>query len=380
MVATTGRADYGLLKPVVRALQRARGVTVRWLVTGAHLQRRLGLTIREIERDGFRPIVDTVTLGAGSDSPEGIATSIGRGVVGAARLFDRKRPDILLVLGDRFETLAMVAAALPFNIVVAHVHGGERTEGVIDEAIRHAITKMSHLHFVSNRDHARRVRQMGEEGWRITVSGAPGLDAIRGVRPTSAAALTRRLGVEVGRRTLLVTYHPETLRLERALPNFQAVLDALDRIDASVVFTIPNADTGRSRLHAALAAAVAGHPDRIVVNSLGRQDYFSLLTHVGAMVGNSSSGLIEAPSFGLPVVNIGDRQRGRTRARNVIDVEPTARAVEAAIRRALRPAFRRSLRRLRNPYGNGGAGARIARRLAAVPIDDRLIVKTFVDL
>lgn len=380
MVATTGRADYGLLRPVFRALERSRGVTARWLVTGGHLQRRLGLTIRDIERDGVRRSIDTVTLGAASDSPAGIATSIGRGVMGAARLFARRRPDILLVLGDRFETLAIVAAALPFNIVVAHVHGGERTEGAIDEGIRHAITKMSHLHFVSNREHGRRVRQMGEQAWRIIVSGAPGLDAVRGLKPTTAAALTRRLGVDVCRRTLLVTYHPETLRPGRALAHFQAVLAALDRLGAPVVFTIPNADIGRSRLQAALDKAVARRADWTVVSSLGQQDYFSLLTHVGAMVGNSSSGLIEAPSFGLPVVNVGDRQRGRVRARNVIDVAPTAQAVEAAIRRALRPAFRRSLRGLRNPYGAGGAAARIARRLATVSLDDRLIVKTFVDL
>ena len=151
LIVTAGRADYGLLKPVMQALQHSRGVTARWLVTGAHLQRRLGLTIRELERDGFRPMIDTVALGPGSDSPEGIATSIGRGVAGAARLFARRRPDILVVLGDRFETLAMAIAAMPFNIIVAHLHGGERTEGLIDEAIRHAITKMSHLHFCVER-------------------------------------------------------------------------------------------------------------------------------------------------------------------------------------------------------------------------------------
>jgi UDP-hydrolysing UDP-N-acetyl-D-glucosamine 2-epimerase len=377
-VVTTGRADYGLLKPVVRALEDAPNVKTRWLVTGAHLQRRLGLTIREIERDGFRRIIDTVALGSGVDTPEGIAASIGRGVTGAARLFARQRPDILVVLGDRFETLAVAAAALPFNIVVAHIHGGERTEGLIDEAIRHAITKMSHLHFVSNRDHARRVRQMGEESWRVTVSGAPGLDAVRGFVPTPSSVLARRLGVDVGRRTLLVTYHPETLSPERAGANFRAVLAALDRVDCPIIFTIPNADTGRSGLYADLQKAVGARPQRVVVRSLGQQDYFSLLAHVGAMVGNSSSGLIEAPSFALPVVNVGDRQQGRVRARNVIDVAPAARAVEGAIRRALTPAFRRSLVRLRNPYGSGGAARRIVQRLTTVPLE-RLIVKTFVD-
>jgi UDP-hydrolysing UDP-N-acetyl-D-glucosamine 2-epimerase len=378
-VVTTGRADYGLLAPIVRALIDMPRVVVRLIATGAHLSRRFGLTVRQIEADGFGPILERVDLNLSDDSPKAIAAAIGRGTAGFGALFAKRRPDLLVLLGDRYETLSAASAALPFNLPIAHIHGGELTEGAIDDAIRHAISKMSHLHFVAARPYAQRLRRLGEEGWRITVSGAPGLDAVHDMERMSAAELERDLGVPIGRQTLLVTYHPETLAPGRAGADAAELLAALDRVGAPVVITSPNADPGRDPIQRAVEAFVRRAPDRVLVASLGQRRFLSLLAAVGAMVGNSSSGLIEAPSFRLPVVNIGDRQRGRLRARNVIDTAARRADIERAARRALSPRWRRSLRGLRNPYGDGSAAGRIVAVLARVPLDRRLLVKRFMD-
>jgi UDP-hydrolysing UDP-N-acetyl-D-glucosamine 2-epimerase len=235
---------------------------------------------------------------------------------------------------------------------------------------------MSHLHFVAAAAYGRRLRQMGEEPWRITVSGAPGLDSITALRPLPGSRLEKELGVPVDRRTLLVTYHPETLGRSDE-QSVAELLAALDGTAAPMVFTMPNADTGRDAVSRSIANFVEGSPGRVWSHNLGHQRYLSVMARVGAMVGNSSSGIIEAPTFRLPVVNVGDRQRGRIRARNVIDVPPARRQIAAAIKRALDPRFRRSLASLKNPYGNGGASKRIARVLLSVPLDRKLLVKRF---
>ena len=381
-VLTTGRSDYGLLQPVIVALRRHVGVRVLVFVTGMHLSPRFGHTVRDVEADG-RPadIVRVPALTAGDDAPA-IARSIGRTTSRFARALATHRPNIFVVLGDRFEVLGAAAATVPFNIPLAHIHGGEVTEGAMDDVIRHALTKMSHLHFVATRAYAVRVRQMGEEPWRVTVSGAPGLDVLRGFRPTPASRLAARVGIPIDRTTLLVTYHPETRRGQAGtLADLDTLLAVLDRFEAPVLFTAPNADTGRDEMARRIAAFVAAAPARrALMANLGHQDYLSAMAHAGAMVGNSSSGLIEAPSFRMPVVNIGDRQRGRVRARNVIDVPARAAAIRHGIRTALDPAFRRSLRRLANPYGRGAAGPVIADVLVGTALDQRLLVKRFVDL
>lgn len=377
-VVTTGRSDYGLLKPVIDALRARRSVRVRILATGMHVSARLGWTIDDIARDGLARLTEPIEVLVDADTPSAVAKSIGLATISFAQVFARSRPDMIVVLGDRVEALGAVTAAMPFNIPVAHIHGGESTEGAIDECVRHAITKMSHLHFASTPRYGARLRQMGEERWRVVVSGAPGLDNIRALDATPAPALARRLGIAIGRETLLVTYHPETLRPADAGRDVDQLLRALARSGRPIVFTAPNADTARD-VAGRIARFAAQSPQRVFASNLGQVDYLSLMKIVGAMVGNSSSGLIEAPSFGLPVVNIGDRQRGRIRARNVIDTPPRAGAIERALSRALAPAFRASLRGMRNPYGSGDAAARIAQTLAAVVLDRRLIAKRFVD-
>ncbi len=379
-VVTVGRSDFGIYRPVLEAIRAEPTLALRLIVSGMHLSPHYGSTVEQIEAEGF--VVDErVEMLLSSDSPEGIAKSMGLGAIGFAQSFAHSRPDILLVLGDRFEMHAAALAALPFNIPVAHIHGGEVTEGAMDEALRHAITKLSHLHFTSTEEYARRVIQLGEEPWRVTVSGAPGLDNLHGMVWLNAAELKQRFGLRIDEAPLLVTFHPVTLEYTSAAYQIDELLHALLARGSSVIFTLPNADTGNSIIRQKIAAFVAAHPDSAqAVESLGTQGYFSLMRLAAAMVGNSSSGIIEAASFGLPVVNIGSRQGGRARGRNVIDVGYNHSEILDGIQRAVAPAMRQSLQGMQNPYGDGHAAQRIVSRLRDVPLDAKLIVKRFYDL
>ena len=378
-VVTVGRSDYGIYQPVLRAMQEHPALEPHLLVSGMHLSPEFGLTVREIEADGF-PIRDRVEMLLSSDSPEGIAKAIGLGTIGFAQVYGRWRPDLLLVLGDRFEMYAAALAALPFKIPVAHLHGGELTEGATDDALRHSITKLSHLHFVSTEEYARRVRQMGEEPWRVVVSGAPGLDGIEGFTGLSREELESRFGLDVAQPPLLVTYHPASLEYEQTACQVKELLTALERSRLPVVFTAPNADVSGRTVATMIREFVASHPQARFVANLGRRGYFGLMRHAAARVGNSSSGIIEAASFRLSVVNVGTRQQGRVQGANVIDVGYESVAIGAAIARAVSPEFRRTLADLRNPYGDGRAGERIAAALAQVPLDASLVIKRFCDL
>jgi UDP-hydrolysing UDP-N-acetyl-D-glucosamine 2-epimerase len=305
---------------------------------------------------------------------------MGLATEGFARVFGREAPDLLLVLGDRFEMFAAAAAAVPFVLPIAHVHGGERTAGAIDDVLRHAMTKMAHLHFVSAEAHARRVCQLGEEAWRVVVSGAPALDELLALPPVDDAALSARVGVDVTQPFALCTFHPVTLEPGSAERQGRALLDALDDVDVPVVFTMPNADSGGRVLRAQLASALATHPRWRAHESLGLHTYGAVLARAAAVVGNSSSGIIEAPSFHVPVVNIGARQAGRTRSRGVVDVDADRAAIADAVRAALLPASRAALVNVENVYGDGHAADRIVERLMSAPLDQRLIAKGFVDL
>jgi UDP-N-acetylglucosamine 2-epimerase (non-hydrolysing)/GDP/UDP-N,N'-diacetylbacillosamine 2-epimerase (hydrolysing) len=377
-VVTVARSDYGIQRPVIDAIHRDPDLSLRLMVSGMHLAPQFGLSVRTIEADGF-PIADRIDMLLSSDAPVAIATSMGLGTIGFAQAFARSRPDVLVAAGDRFELHAAVTAALPFNIPIAHVHGGESTEGLIDEAIRHSITKMSHLHFVSTEAYADRVRQMGEEAWRVVVSGAPSLDNLHALPRLTKAELAQRLGVRFDRPLLLATFHPVTLEYERTPAHIASLLDALESVDAEILFTYPNADTGGRVIIDAIERFVATHPNARARADLGSVVYLSLLPHVAAMVGNSSSGIIEAASFRMPVVNIGRRQQGRSCSANVIHVEPERDAIARALATAMSASFRSRLVTLVNPYGDGHAAARIMDTLKQVPLDDRLMVKRFAD-
>lgn len=364
-VVTVGRSDYGILRPVLAAVEAEPALELFLVVAGAHLSAAHGATVSEVEADGFAVGARVPMLGD-EDTPLASAQALGRGVAGFAEAFAAAQPDIVLVLGDRVETLAAAVAATPLTIPVAHVHGGETTEGAIDDAIRHATTKLSHLHFAATEEYAARLVAMGEEPWRVTVSGAPALDNLASLDGAAAEP-------PVPEPFLLVTWHPVTLAGEPV----GELLGALGDVDMSVVFTHPNADPGRREIVDAIEAFATSHERAAVVASLGTRAYFGLMRRAAAMVGNSSSGIIEAPSFELPVVNVGDRQRGRVRAANVVDVPPERTAIAAAVRTATSPEFRAGLRGLRNPYGDGHAAARIAAALRDAPPRAALLAKRF---
>jgi len=377
-VVTVGRSDYGLYLPILQAIQSHPRLKLQLMVTGMHLAPEFGRTATAIEADGFR-ISERVEMLVASDTPEAIAKSMGLGLIGFAQAFARSRPDILLVLGDRFEMYAAAVAALPFKIPVAHIHGGEVTEGAIDDALRHSITKLSHLHFAAAPEFADRIQRMGEEPWRVVVSGAPSLDKLRTMKLLEPVDLEARFGLCLDPPPLLVTYHPVTLEYEQAEGQIKELLAALRTVARPALFTLSNADTGGRIITQMVREFARAHDFVQFVDTLGPQGYFSLMKIAPAMVGNSSSGIIEAPSFGLPVVNIGNRQRGRLRGRNVVDVGYSRDEIVAGIMQALSAEFRTGLQDQPNPYGRGHAVEAIVEMLEQVSLDDRLIIKRFYD-
>src|SRR5882724_848955 len=378
-VVTVARSDYGHLVPLLEALRDTPGITLQLYVAGAHLSPRFGETVSAIEADGWPVSARVETTGA-SDAAVDVAAGTGAGVVGFARAFAAGRPDLVVLLGDRAEMLAAAVAALPLAIPVAHLHGGEVTEGAIDEQARHAITKLAHLHFPAAEPYARRLRQMGEESWRVHCVGAPGLDRLPRRATLSRADLAARLGLPLRRPTMLVTFHPVTLEHADTARHVEELAGALSRVEGDLVISYPGADTAHRAVVERWTALAATRPGTRLAPSLGEDVYCSLLREADVMVGNSSSGIIEAASFGLPVVNIGSRQQGRLRGENVIDAGHGRDEIATAISRALDPAFRRGLAGMRNPYGDGAAAPRIVRILREVELGPRLARKRFVDL
>jgi UDP-hydrolysing UDP-N-acetyl-D-glucosamine 2-epimerase len=375
-VVTTSRADYGLLLPVLKRIRASRELELRLFVSGTHLSGRHGMTVREIEADGFA-IAARVPLPLGGNTPEAVAKAMGRATSAFAGVYERLRPDILLILGDRFEMHAAASAAVPFGIPLAHIHGGEITLGAMDDQFRHSLTKLSHLHFAATKEYAGRIIGMGEEPWRVTVSGAPGLDNLRAMRPLSRRQLECRYGIDLSMPSILVTFHPVTLEQDNTEIYIDRLLEALGRLGGCCfVFTAPNADPGASVIRKRILRFVGSSERAFLVENFGTHGYLSMMSRAAAMAGNSSSGILEAASFRLPVVNIGTRQEGRTRGRNVIDTGYGARQIGAAIGRALSKEFRASLRGLKNPYGDGFAAERIVSLLAGVDLE-RLIPKRF---
>jgi UDP-N-acetylglucosamine 2-epimerase (non-hydrolysing)/GDP/UDP-N,N'-diacetylbacillosamine 2-epimerase (hydrolysing) len=378
-VVTGARSDYGGLLPILKRIVTDSELELLLFVTGMHLSPEFGLTVRVIEADGFH-ISERVDMLVASDTPQAISKSIGLGVLGFSQAYSRTCPDLLLVMGDRFETLAAVIAALPYTIPVAHISGGEITEGVIDDAIRHSITKMSHLHFVAMNEYRDRIIQMGEEPWRVTVTGEPGLDRLKGIPLFAPAELKKITGLSLSPAPLLVTFHPLTLEPGETEISILALLSALEELSMPVIFTYPNADTGGHIIIEQIEQFVQTHPNARVLVSLGAQGYASLMNYSAAMLGNSSSGIIEAATFDLPVVDIGDRQRGRVRGQNVVHAEADRESILRAARTALSPSFRRNLRSLKNPYGDGNAAQRIMEVLKTTPLGRDLLVKRFHNL
>ncbi|MCL4456648.1 MAG: UDP-N-acetylglucosamine 2-epimerase [Nitrospirae bacterium] len=381
-VITGSRAEYGLLYWIIKDIHEDSDLDLQLIVTGMHLSPEFGLTVKEIEKDGF-PIAERVEMLLSSDTEAAIATSMGLGMIGFAKAYEHLRPDILVALGDRFEILSAVSAAVPFSIPVAHIHGGESTEGAMDELFRHAITKMSHLHFPATEEYKKRIIQMGENPNNVFCFGAPGLDNIYKFQLTDREELLKELGISTDKKIGVVTFHPVTLEKDSNELQMPELLKAIGGInDIFWIFTMPNADTGGRAIGRMIKEFVERNPeDAKAFMSLGRLKYLSALKHAEIMVGNSSSGLIEAPSFELPVVNIGDRQKGRARGSNVIDVpECREESIRKGIEKALSSKFKQSLKGMKNPYGEGNASERIVEKLKTVNINQGLIRKRFHNL
>lgn len=374
-VVTTARSDYGIWKPVLAAIQADTALELLLIVGGAHLSPAFGHTETAIAADGF-VAAERLHFLLSADEPLAVARSMGLATTGFADALARQAPDLVLLLGDRWETLAAASAAAVLGLPVAHLHGGELTLGAQDDAFRHAITKLSALHFVATEEYGRRVRQLGEEPWRVVVCGAPGLDAIRATTPLDRAQLSRRLGRPLPDDFLLVTFHPVTTEAGANAGYAEELLAALDAVGLPVLFTYAGADAGGVLINTAIDAFCALHPDSQVLPALGSAAYFGAMAAAAAMVGNSSSGIIEAASFDLAVVNIGRRQEGRVRGNNVIDSSHGRVEVEAAIRTALKPDFPR---RCPNPYDRGGATAVIVETCKSIELGPRLTVKGFAD-
>ena len=375
-VVTTSRADYSIYLPLLHALARHPDLRVQLFVSGMHLSPEFGMTVTQIVEDGF-PIAEQIPALLSSDTPEAIALSMGIATMGFARAFARTTPDLLVVLGDRFEMHAAVVAATPLLIPVAHIAGGAVTAGAIDDGFRHSMTKLSHLHFAETALYAQRIIQMGEEPWRVTVTGALALDHLPMQDDFTPEEMYARFGIALDEPPLLVTFHPVTRVYQQTEHDMGELLTALAACALPVVFTYPNADTHGRVIITMIERFLAEYPRAVAVPSLGARGYGTMMRHAAAMVGNSSSGIVEAASFHLPVVNIGIRQLGRLHGANVIDVGVTSEAISAGIRQALSREFRASLAGMTNPYGNGTAAAQIVTALATVPLDERLLIKPF---
>ena len=376
-VITTSRADYSHLYWPLKLLSRHPSVDLHLIATASHLSPEFGMTVREIEKDGF-PLAARIESLLSSDSDIGMAKSIGMAVLSLADTLGALRPDLLLLIADRYEMLAPASVALSLRVPIAHIEGGEISEGAIDDAVRNALTKMSHLHFTSTESARRRVIAMGEEPWRVHRAGAPSLDHLCRSRLLAREEVATRCGLDLGTPALLVAYHPVTLERDTTL-EAGALFTALEAMAAQdgvqMLFCFPNADAGSRALMDRTRDFLAAHPSGQLYVNLDAVTYWSLLRQVDFMIGNSSSGIMETASFALPTVNVGLRQKGRERAANVLDAEAEPASILARVAEARSAAFRASLAGMANPYGDGHAAERIVEVLTTAPLGPELLIK-----
>lgn len=379
-VVTGSRAEYGLLYWLMKEIENDPQLELQLVVTGMHLSPEYGLGIQKIEADGFM-INDKLEILLSSDSSVGMAKSLGLAVIGFAEVWQHLQPDLLVLLGDRYEILAAAQAALLAHIPIAHIAGGESTQGAVDEAVRHAVSKMACWHFVANESYRKRVVQMGEDPHRVFNYGSTGLDAINRIQLLSRRELEAALDFKLGRQNFLLTYHPATLETSDVELDLMELLAALDDLpDTKIIITGSNADMGGRLINARLQAYAQERKDRVqFAMSLGQLRYLSVLKHCDLVIGNSSSAIIEAPFLKTAAVNIGSRQEGRLKAESIIDCEPNQQEIAAAITRALSPAFQAKLTDLQSIYGDGDASRRIKETLKYIILEG-VLQKTFYDI
>jgi len=368
-VVTSSRADYAHLRWLLHDLERSGKAEVQLIALGPHLSPIFGHTAQHIEEQ-----VTKIECLLDSDTDVGMAKTIAVATLGLADVLGKMRPDILLIIADRYEMLAPAAVALALRIPIAHIEGGEITVGAIDDTVRNALTKMSHLHFACTEQAAERIAQMGEEPWRITFSGSLSLDALRRERLLTRLQLEKKLGVSLASDSVVCIYHPVTM-MQNTISEAAEVFAAIEALKQQLIFIFPNADAGARELIRRVEKSLAKRPDSRIFVNLDHRTYLSLLKHAGVLVGNSSSGIIESTSLEVPAVNIGIRQRGREHAANVIDVPAKKDTIVVAVRRALTPGFRASIRKLKSPYGEGHAATAVARVLLNTPLGPKLLFK-----
>ena len=376
-VVTGTRAEYGLMYWLMKEIRQTEGLKLQLIVTGMHLSHEFGLTYKQIEDDGFE-IDSKVEILLSSDTPVGIGKSMGLAMIGFVDAYRELLPDLIVILGDRFEGFSAASAAMVSRIPIAHLHGGEATEGLIDEPIRHSITKMSHLHFTSTGEYKKRVIQLGEQPDRVFNVGATGIDNIKRLSLLSKEGFEDSIGFKLGRYNLLITFHPVTLENTTAAMQFEYLLHVLNNLDSThLIFTKANADTDGRIINKMIDDYVEKNNNAIVYTSLGQLRYLSAMQYVDGVVGNSSSGLLEAPSFKIGTINIGDRQRGRIKADSIIDCDPTIESIQSAFKKMYSQPFQQQLKHVINPYGNGGAAKKILKIIQSYPLKDILKKKFY---
>lgn len=377
VVVTGSRSEYGLLYWTMKEIINSKKLELSLLVSGMHLLPQFGLTVNEIEKDGF-DIDDKIEILLSTDTEQGISKSIGLGVLGFTQAFERLKPDILLILGDRFEIFAAATAAMAMNIPIAHISGGEVTEGVIDEQIRHAITKMSHLHFPGAEEYKQNILNMGEEVWRVFNVGDPGIENIKKLKLLSKKQLEDELQIDLSVKNVLVTFHPVTLEKELLLKQVRELLYALKELRVNIIFTYPNSDSGGKLIINEINKFIDSNKYSKAFKSLGSLRYLSLMSLVDAIIGNSSSGIVEAPLFKKPVINIGSRQSGRLKAQNIIDVECTKEDILKAWDIICNcQGFKSKLQHVKSLYGEGSTSKEIVKVLETVDLGNKLLRKKF---
>lgn len=381
-IVTGTRAEYGLLYPLIKKMIKDDFFDVKIVATGSHLSPMFGNTIRQIEEDGFR-VHKKIDIILSSDTPSSVSKSMGLAMISLGEYFEEVCPDMIIVLGDRYEILAVVSTAVVANIPVAHLHGGEITQGAYDELFRHAITKMSTLHFTSCETYRKRVIQMGEQPCNVFNVGAIGIDNIKELQLMDKKELEQSIGFKLGNNYGLVTFHPVTMEKADMIKQFEVLLEALDEIsDMKFIITKANADDGGKQINQMIDEYARSNVKKVMaVTSLGQLRYLSAMQYCSCIIGNSSSGILEAPTFKVPTVNIGNRQKGRIMAKSIINVEPTKEDIIDAIRQSLQDEFRESIRHIKSPYGNGNASEKIVEHIKNYFQSDKIsLVKPFYDM
>ncbi|MDX4065370.1 UDP-N-acetylglucosamine 2-epimerase [Aliarcobacter skirrowii] len=378
-VVTGTRAEYGLLYWLLKEIEADKELQLQLIVTGMHLSPEFGLTYKEIEKEFS--VNKKIEMLLSSDTSVGISKSMGLAQISFAESYDELKPDIVIVLGDRYEIFSATSAAMIARIPIAHIHGGEKTEGAFDESIRHSITKMSHLHFVATEEYKNRVIQLGENPNRVFNVGGMGIENIKRLKLLTKDEFEESINFKLNSKNILVTFHPVTLENSTAKEQFQQLLDAIDELeDTNIIFTKANSDTDGRVINKMIDDYVTKNSNKsIVFTSLGQLRYLSALQYVDAVVGNSSSGLAEAPSFKIGTINIGDRQKGRIKASSVIDCEPNKDSILKSFEKLYSKEFQETLKTTINPYGDGYASKKIVEIFKSVDLKN-ILKKSFYDL